>query len=192
MRRIGIGLGLAALGLLAACATGPETHVTRFYLDPEIARGQITVEPISPADKGGLEFQVYADAVGKELARLGFTEAPGLSASEQVAVVGVERGTRDGPARRSGLSIGIGGGSYGPGGGFGGGVTVPVGGSRPNPIVVTRMIVQIKRRSDASVIWEGRGEIAALRSSPAAVAQRLAAALFKDFPGVSGRTITVR
>lgn len=196
MRRIRIGLGLATLGLLAACATAPESHVTRFYLDPKIARGQISVEPIDPADKGSLEFQLYADVVGRELARLGFTEAPGLSASEQVAVVGVERGTREGSVRRSGLSIGIGGASFGRHSGFGGGVTVPVGGNRPDTVVVTRLVVQIKRRSDASVIWEGRGETEANLSSPdsqpAAAVRRLAAAMFKDFPGVSGRTITVR
>ncbi|UAK25335.1 DUF4136 domain-containing protein [Sphingomonas nostoxanthinifaciens] len=194
MGRIRIALGIAGLALLAGCASSPETRVTRFHLNAPIATGQIAVEPLVPSDKGSVEFQSYADIVGRELAKLGFTEAPGLRASEQVAVISVERGTRE-AMRRSGLSIGLGGGSYGRGGGVGGGVTVPVGHST-NEIVVTKMVVQIKRRSDATVIWEGRAETAAPVASadaqPTAAVTRLAAALFKGFPGVSGDTITVK
>lgn len=195
MGRGRIAIGLAAVGLLAGCATQPQTHVTRFFLSPQIARGQIAVEPMVPGLRDDLEFRAYADAVGAELAKLGFTEAPGLHASEQVAAVSVERGTREG-ARRPGLAIGLGGGSFGYHGGVGGGVTVPVGGGRANELVVTRLVVQIKRRSDASVVWEGRAETAAPSGSAAAqpvdTVRRLAAALFRGFPGVSGRTITVR
>ncbi len=194
MRATSIGLVLGTL-LLAGCATAPETHVTRFHLGAPIARGQIAVEPGIPADRNSPEFQAYADIVARELARLGFVEAPGLATSEQVAVVSVERGTREG-MRRSGLTIGIGAGSFGYHGGVGGGVSVPVGGRRPNEIAATRLVVQIKRRSEGTVIWEGRAETAAPTGSPAAqpadTVRRLAAALFRDFPGVSGRTITVR
>jgi len=189
----------AILGALAitGCATAPEVQVTRFHLGQPIARGQIAVEPLLPADKGSAEYQTYSSIVGAELARLSFTEAPGLAASEQVAVVGVERGTREGVARRSGLTIGIGGGSYGRGGGIGGGVSFPVGSSRRgNDVVVTRLFVQIKRRSDGTIFWEGRAETAAPSGSPAAqpvdTVRRLAAAMFRDFPGQTGRTITVK
>ncbi len=102
---------VAMLGTLAlaGCATGPTTHVTRFHLNQPIARGQISVEPLLPTDRGSPEFQTYANIVGHELARLGFTEAPGLAASEQVAVVQVDRAFFDGPPRSS-FSIGLGGG----------------------------------------------------------------------------------
>lgn len=189
--------------LLAGCQSAPETRVTRFHLNQPIARGDIAVEPLLPQDRGSLEFQSYANIVGAELARLGFTEAPGLRASEQVAVVGVERGIRQGPPRGSGLSIGLGAGGFGGGGyhggtsvGGGAGVSFPVGRSRPNEIVQTRLTVQIKRRSDSSVIWEGRAETALRASSaeaePTAVVQRLASRLFQGFPGESGRTIAVK
>jgi hypothetical protein len=100
-------------------------------------------------------------------------------------------------ARRSGLTIGLGGGSYGWGGGVGGGVSIPIGGAgRPGQIALTRLIVQIKRRSDGTVIWEGRAEtgapVGSPQADPAATVHRLAAAMFADFPGPSGRTITVR
>jgi len=182
---------------LAGCATQPETQVTRFHLNQPLARGQIAVEPILPADRGSLEFQSYASIVGAELARVGFTEAPGLTASEQVAAITVERGSRETLRRRSGFSIGLGGGSYGWNGGVGGGVTIPIGRSaKPGQIAITRLVVQIKRRSDSTVIWEGRAETGAPAGSPdaapVAAVQRLATAMFKDFPGPSGQTITVK
>lgn len=196
MRKLGVSAAIAGTALvLAGCATTPETRVTRFHLDQQIARGQIAVEPMRASDRGSLEFQSYASIVGAELARVGFTEAPGLARSEQVAVVGVERGTREG-VRRSGFSIGLGAGSYGYRGGVGGGVTVPVGGNRGNEVVVTRLVVQIKRRSDGTVVWEGRGETSAPVNAPAAqpdaAVRRIADAMFRDFPGVSARTITVK
>jgi hypothetical protein len=44
-------------------------------------------------------------------------------------------------------------------------------------------------------VWEGRAETQAPANAPAAqpglAADKLASALFKDFPGESGRTITV-
>jgi hypothetical protein len=109
----------------------------------------------------------------------------------------VERGSRDTLRRRSGFSIGLGGGSYGWNGGVGAGVTIPIGGSaKPGQVAITRLVVQIKRRSDSTVIWEGRAETSGIAGTPAAdpaaSVQRLAAAMFKDFPGPSGQTITVK
>ena len=58
------------------------------------------------------------------------------------------------------------------------------------------LAVQIKRRSEGTVIWEGRAETAAAAGTPAAdpttTVRTLAAALFKDFPGKSGQTVTVK
>jgi hypothetical protein len=51
------------------------------------------------------------------------------------------------------------------------------------------------RRSDNLVIWEGRATQSADAKSPAAqpgiAASKLAEALFTDFPGDSGKTVTV-
>ena len=202
MRRVPTIAVFASLGALAlaGCTTTPSTQVTRFHLPQPIARGQIAVEPLLPGDRGSLEFQSYASIVGAELARVGFTEAPGLAASEQVAVVSVERASREGASRGSGLSIGLGlgGGSFGRGGGVGGGggVSFPVGRARANLIDATRLVVQIKRRSDSTVVWEGRAETSARSGTPAAepanAVRKLAAAMFADFPGESGRTVNVK
>lgn len=193
---IGSSLLAAALALGGCASTGPGVQVTRFFLPQPIARGQIAVEPLLPQDRDSLEFRSYASIVGAELAKQGFTEAPGLSQSEQVAVVSVERASREGPPRGGGLSIGLGGGSFGRGGGIGGGVGIPVTRPRPSLIDATRLVVQIKRRSDSSVVWEGRAETQ-MRSGAAgadadATVRRLAAALFAGFPGESNRTVVVK
>ena len=60
---------------------------------------------------------------------------------------------------------------------------------------MTELRVRIQRRSDATVAWEGRAQADRAGSPEAAraeVVDRLAAALFRDFPGESGRTIRVR
>jgi len=189
-------LVVAMLGTLAlaGCSTGPGVQVTRFHLNQPIATGQISVEPMMAVDRGSPEFQTYASIVGSELARIGFSEAPGLAKSEQVAVIQVDRMFFDGPPKSS-FSIGIGGGSYGWHGGAGGSVGTTFAG-KPTQNVATRLIVQIKRRSDGTTIWEGRAETHARFGTPeaqsAAAVQHLASAVFEGFPGVSGRTISVK
>jgi len=202
MKRFASCLGaLAGVALLSGCMTdgGPTPpSVTRFHLGQPIARAVIAVEPADPADASSLEFDAIADAVGRELSRLGWTVQKGNVRSEQVAVVAVSQQSRIAP-RRSGFSVGVGGGtaSYGRRSavGVGGGVTVPVG-RTSNELVATQLSVRIQRRSDATVAWEGRADYEARAGTPeaarAAAANRLAAALFRDFPGESGRTIRVR
>lgn len=202
MKRFASCLGaLAGMALLSGCMTdaGPTPpSVTRFHLGMPIARSVIAIEPSDPADASSLEFDAVADAVARELTRLGWTVEKRNARSEQVAVVGVTQESRIAP-RRSGFSIGIGGGtaSYGrrSGVGVGGGVSVPVG-RTTNELVATQLAVRIQRRSDATVAWEGRADYEARAGTPdatrAAAASRLAAALFRDFPGESGRTIRVR
>jgi hypothetical protein len=191
----------AAIFSIGGCAEDDVyagAQVTRFHLGQPIARGQIAVESADPRDANGLEFAQIQASVGRELTRLGWTVVPS-NASEQVAMVTLTQMAQ--PAgRRSGLSVGIGGGtaSYGRHGGVGvgGGVQIPVGGGGGNLAVDTRLAVRIQRRSDATVAWEGRAELEARGGAPlagrAAAADRLAAALFRDFPGESGRTIRVR
>lgn len=192
---------LSTLALVAGCATDDMVtgaSVTRFHLGQPIARGPIAVESVDPRDTGSLEFAQISASVARELTRLGWTVVPN-NASEQVAMVSLTQQSRE-AARRSGVSIGIGGGtgSYGRHGGVGvgGGVTVPVGGRGTNLVVGSQLSVRIQRRSDATVAWEGRAQTEARAGTPVATragaADRLAAALFRDFPGESGRTIRVR
>lgn len=187
---------------LAGCAStrsgpGPSSaEVTRFHLGQEIARGPIAIEAFDKEDANSIEFRGYAAAVSRELTRLGWTVVDTVGQSEQVAMLGVRQGSRVGPPQRSPVTIGIGGGTGGYGGGVGVGASFGVGGERGgSEIVGTSIEVSIRRRSDGTVFWEGRGrdETRAGRDGDIGpVADRLTAALFQDFPGESGRTITLR
>lgn len=199
-----LALAVALMATFAAgCATDQGAvarrgvEVTRFHLGDPIARGEIAIEPAERDAAGSLEFAQLATPIARELTRLGW-RVTRASASEQVATVRVTQERREGRARRSGLTIGIGGatGGWHSGVGVGASGTIPVGGARSGDIVVTTLAVRLQRRSDATAIWEGRAAMEAQAGAPlafeGAAVDRLATALFQDFPGVSGQTITVR
>jgi hypothetical protein len=197
MGMIGTRLALVGVLLLAGCAAQtPPAEVTRFHLGQPIATGEIAVEPRDPTEAKSLEFESYATSIARELRARGFTIAPNLPASELVAVADIQQATRQTGPERSSFSIGLGGGTFGGGVGVGGGVSIPVGKKITPRSTRTDLFVQIKRRSDGTVIWEGRARIEARDGTPfasaSAAVDKLAAAMFKDFPGVSGRTITVK
>ena len=189
-------LSLAAAAGLAGCAASiPPVEVTRFHTAAQLSAGAAVIEPASGGDAQSLEFRAYAAAVARELTTLGLTEAQG-GATPYVVTLDIGRDTRAGLAKRSPVTIGIGGGSFGRGGGVGIGTSFGLGRNRPNEVVVTRMAVQIRKRSDKAVIWEGRAETESPSRAPAAqpglAADKLAAALFKGFPGESGKTVIVQ
>lgn len=186
-------LPLAVLILLPACAASiPPVEVTRFHLERPISPGAVTIAALPGVDGGSIEFRTYALAVSRELSRLGFAEG---QSGAYVAEVAHDRDTRERLRERSPFSIGIGGGSFGRNVGVGVGTTFGLGGSRSRDVVVSRLEVRLKRKSDATVVWEGRAETEAPAGAPAAqpglAAEKLARALFDDFPGESGQTIAV-
>ncbi len=189
-------LPLLALSLLSACVvpTGP-VEVTRFNRAAEgvpYGNGSFVVEAAaeSAADRS-LSASPYVAAVTREMQRVGYRNQAGTS--DVVAEIRFGA-TMIRPDRRSPVSVGVGGstGSYGSGIGLGVGITLG-GGSAAQ--LQTSLSVRIIRRSDQLVIWEGTAVQSAKAGSPAAqpaiAASKLAEALFKDFPGVSGETIRV-
>jgi hypothetical protein len=187
---------------LAGCATTDTggaggrsgMEVTRYHLGNPIARGQIAIEAADPRDTATPEFGVYSGIVGRQLAQLGWTVVNAVPNSEQVAIVGVSRGSRE-TYKRPPVTIGIGGGTGGWHSGVGGGASFGVGGGA-REVVGTLLDVRIKRRSDGTVFWQGQASIevpaASADAQPAVTVEKLAAALFRDFPGESGRTIRLR
>jgi hypothetical protein len=190
--RIAVILSLALAGSLGGCtATIPPVEVTRFHLNQPLTPGAVQSAPINGIDGNSIEFRTYAIAVGREMARLGFAEGDG----PYVAEIGYARDTRERLARRSPVTIGIGGGSFGGNVGVGLGTSFGVGGDGSRADIVSRLEVRLKRRSDQTVVWEGRAQTRAPANAPSAqpglAAEKLARALFAGFPGESGRTITV-
>lgn len=194
-------LGLAAAGtvlLLAGCATTPRpspVEVSRYHLGQPMERTSVAVQPISGIDSASPEYQLYLDAVAAELARLGYAPAANGDANGYVAAVGFTRASRGSFRDRPPVSIGLGGGSYGGGGiGLGGGLSFGIGGKR-REVIASELTVQLRRRSDNTVVWEGRALTDSVSGKPGSdprdSAERLARALFRDFPGESGITTTV-
>lgn len=196
--RLPLAIGLAAL--IAGCATAPvngPVEVLRYHADPA-TRGTVAVEPAIGRPDSNAEFRAFQAAVESELASAGYTLAAPGTASRYIATVDFRRGLRPAPDNKPRFSIGIGGGSYGRSGGVGGGVDVPVSGNKIRTVVGTELSVKIAERgaAGAGVVWEGRGMTEAdsrlPEAAPEVAARKVAGALFRGFPGESGRTITVR
>lgn len=189
-------LPLLALSLLGACVvpTGP-VEVTRFNrVADNVPYGtgsfMVTLVGESVSDRS-LAGSPYLAAVAREMQRAGYSNDGGQS-----DVIGEVRfgATTIRPDRRSPVSVGVGGSTGGYGSGVGVGLGFNLGGGSATQVQTT-LGVRILRRSDQLVIWEGTAVQAAKAGSPAAqpgiAASKLAEALFKDFPGVSGETIRV-
>jgi hypothetical protein len=179
---------------LTACMvpTGP-VEVTRFnrLADGYVyGNGSYIATPAKAGD--ALSLSPYLAAVAREMQRVGYSEK--LSNSDVIAEVSVTARKVEG-AQRSPVSVGVGGstGSYGSGVGVGLGFDIGALGNKDR--VETTLSVRLLRRADNLVIWEGRAVQSAGATSPAAqpgiAASKLAAALFADFPGKSGETVTV-
>jgi hypothetical protein len=126
-----IGLAaLAAAGCTNSVSVRPGRRSHPLPLGNNPARGEIAIEPLDPAMRGASNSAAMPPRWSGNWRRLagGWCRA---GASEQVALVRVEQSTREAARRGSGLSIGIGGGSYGRNVGVGGGLTLPIGGARP-------------------------------------------------------------
>lgn len=187
---------LAGTLLLGACAvpTGP-VDVTIFNRRAEgqaYGSGSYAVRAAPDfATSQSLALSPYLAAVSREMSRIGYSEKSG--ASDVVAEVRVSTSELRGN-RRSPVSVGVGGstGSYGSGVGVGLGINLG-GGSQAR--IETLLSVRILRARDNLVIWEGRAAQVAGKRAPAAqpgiAASKLAEALFKDFPGESGKATQI-
>ena len=194
MKKSSCFTAITALLALSGCVvpTGP-VEVTRFNRAAEgvvYGSGTYSVSLAGDSASQSLSASPYLAAVAREMQRVGYKERP--AASDVTAEISV--GTADIRPQRNPVSVGVGGsaGSYGSGVGLGVGIDLS---GRSKWQVETTLAVRMLRRSDNLVIWEGKASQTAKAGSPAAqpgiAASKLAAALFQDFPGVSGETIRV-
>src|SRR5512146_678128 len=79
-------IALAALALLAACATPFEARVQSFQAMPPAQGQSFVVAPMDEKRAGSLEFASYAGLIATELQRLGFVPATGANADLLVRV----------------------------------------------------------------------------------------------------------
>ncbi|MEL7189222.1 MAG: hypothetical protein AAGK17_06680 [Pseudomonadota bacterium] len=195
-------LTLALATALAGCTstyTGP-VEVTRFVSDNPTNLGQGPIK---------LQFQneelkeetraAFAAAIAQELSEQGYTvqviTAPDESGAAQIASIATERSAiASTTSNRGPVSVGVGGGTGSFGSGLGLGVGINLGGGQRGPNAVTQLSVRITSAAGAT-LWEGRAEQAiSVNSDYADVnasAQALAKALFRDFPGGNGETVSI-
>lgn len=190
---------LILAGLLAGCAASSHVtpvEVTRFVGQTPAQLGSGTISVRAAAGDGGnpLEFAAYEQAIAAELVKLGYRVAP-VDSAAQIAEVRYSRSAPQAQERRSPVSVGVGGstGSYGSGLGVGLGLNL---GGKPAQMIGSEMSVVIRDRATNAPLWEGRAQFSASTnsdfSSNNAAATKLAGALFTNFPGNSGETVTVR
>lgn len=197
-----IALPLLA-SLIAGCATAlPPVEATRFHrIDSSpLAAGRYAFGAANGADAPSLANRGYEIAVARQLDRLGLSAAGSSMATGdadyQVAVrVSRDRAPAGSAANGTGVSVGVGGATRGYRSGLGVGVGLDLTQllADRRDLVVTTLAVRINRRGDSLPLWEGRAQSVARAGSPAAQpeldADKLATALFRDFPGRSGETI---
>lgn len=207
MRHFPATLLVAASLALGGCATAvPPVEVTRFHANNAVAgwapgtRYAVDVAPLGNAAAAAdgwqpsLEWNSYRTAVERQLQLQGLVAAPDGARAPLKVRIGFDRAERVGPGKRSPVSVGVGGstGSYGSGLGLGIGINL---GGGPKPTQDLQLSVRIDDAATGQALWEGRALTAVRAKAPAAqpslAAAKLAEALFKDFPGESGRTITV-
>lgn len=82
------------VGFLAACSQSIRSNVTRFHTLPQPSGEKIVIVPMNPANKGSLEFATYANMIGNELGRFGYTPANGEKAD---LVVELDYAIEEGP-----------------------------------------------------------------------------------------------
>jgi hypothetical protein len=199
---------LAGALLLAGCATptGP-VEVTRFNRTSDgiqYGSGSFNIGTVTEnGATAGISSSPYQAAVGREMQRIGYSDAGAATASASavsdvvanIAITVSDLGTQQ---SRSPVSVGVGGstGGYRSGVGVGVGLDLTSLLSKPKSRILTELSVKLVRRSDNKVIWEGKAAQEATAGTPAAqggiAASKLAEALFRNFPGVSGETITVK
>ena len=195
-------VGLLAALALSACV-GPRyvtSDVTRFHTLPAAPSGQsFAITALDKEQEQSLEFKQYADLVNAKLSALGLKQSSGGPSKADYVVTlkySVEGPSPDVRSRTSSVSIG-----YGFGGphwrGFGAYDPFYENYASTQQVYVRRIELNIYKASSYGSpsperVFEGRALSEGLNGQVVPVMPYILDALFKDFPGASGSTKTVR
>jgi len=196
----------AAALALGGCATAvPPVEVTRFHGNAVAGWAPGTRYAVDTAPLGdaaamvgaaqpSLEWNSYRTAVERQLQLQGLVAAENGASAPLRVRIGFDRSERASGGGNSPVSVGVGGSTGGWRSGVGLGVGFSFGGG-PRKVQDLQLSVRIDDAASGNALWEGRAIAAVPAKAPAAqpslAAAKLAEALFKDFPGESGRTISV-
>lgn len=201
VRLLGLIAGAGLLVSPAVVSAADPIKVTRFHLDQPIPPGAISVEMAPDAVVApGPEAQLYLDAVASALAEQGFarTDQPSDAAVKPRyrLIVSLSRDAQELPRADPPVTLGLGGGGGNGGFGLGGGLSFGVGKRQPRTRLTTELSARMLVEDGQQPVWEGRATQTLIEkgkpAQPGQIADKLAHALFKGFPGESGRTISVK
>ena len=179
---------------VAGCAVSIKSDVTRFHRLEAPQGASIAIVAPDQRKQGSIEFEQASALLMTHLARHGFSPA-GDGPPTYVAHLDYGQSPigdfDDGP--QSSVSIGVSGGSggyHGGGVGVGFGTSFPVGESRGG--TASRLVtLEIDRVDSGERVFEGRARsLGPARNFDGALPYMIEA-LFEDFPGQSGTTVTV-
>jgi hypothetical protein len=200
-----LALPLALAAGLAACAPSFNADVSRFTAQLPAPQGQaFAVVADDPGLAGGLEFALYADLVGKELERLGYTKVASPDAANLLVRFGYEVDTGRERVRTS-PSAGLGFGDpffgrFGRFGGFGFSRAYAFGFYDPflagpevrsYTVYTSGIDLKIDSRATGQRLFEGKAQAVSRSNRLQELVPSLVDALFTDFPGNSGETLRI-
>ncbi len=201
-RRRAALLPLALLATLAACAPTFEARVSRFSMLPPPAQQSFVIEARDPGKTGGLEFATYANLVRQRLVAAGYVEAP--TPGQATLTVLLDYNVSQ-PREKIETRYGYGGFGYGYGGfgygrfGYGGFGWAPYwgpgfGGTEVYSVTQynSHLAMKIVRNADHASVFEGRAETIQSTNNLTRLVPNLVTAIFTNFPGNSGETVSVR
>jgi hypothetical protein len=196
-RRIASGLAaVAALALLAGCASTLTSEVTSFHRLEDGLAGERFVMVPSDAQAGSLEYETYAGFVREALVRHGLLDggtgerAGALAVRMSYLVDGSSPAVGGGTRGEVGIGVGAGTGGFSMGG-IGIGFGIPIGGGARDAGGWRRSLtvtIDRPRTGSSERIFEAtavsRGQTAAVTP----VMRAMVEAIFRDFPGQNGVT----
>ncbi|MEM1051463.1 MAG: hypothetical protein AAGI28_05140 [Pseudomonadota bacterium] len=188
-------LGLSLSACVGTAYSGP-IEVTRFVAQEGAPVGQGSIAITFPKEMSNARARdAFYRAVASELTGLGYTIIDGAQSGIPTARVVTSRSALAPASSRGPVNVGVGGGTGSFGSGLGVGIGIDLGGNSSRPNALSELSVRISDRQGNS-LWEGRAQQAISINSPyadvEASAGALAAALFKDFPGGNGETVTIK
>ena len=194
-----------ALALTAACTTPFKADVSRFQNLPAPAGETFAIVPEEQEDANSLEFENYARYVAQELREEGYNQV--AAPSQATLIVSLDYGIgdpREKLASRPSTRLGFGYG-YPWAGYYGYGYRHPIfydpffygyGGLRDSDVysytVYPTFLEMDIRRPDGEPVFEGRAVTTTRDNNLPEIVPNLVEAMFTDFPGMSGRTVTVK
>jgi hypothetical protein len=187
----------ATFSVVPATARTIASDVVRFHSGITATGQTVALQAADPALASSLEFTTYANQIGAALEKIGFKPAIAGKKADLIGLISYSQTERDVPKPRSGISIGIGGGSFGSGGGVSVGGSIPIGGSgtSTNLVRTTNLELKLQNAADAKTLWEGRATTegkAAPESALTEVIPALIESLTTDFPGTSGKSARIK